>query len=45
MLLFTGIETVSAAAVPHGQRFWAFTPSGGGDMEIYSLSNLQCRDA
>ena len=19
---------------PHGQRFWAFTPSGGGDMEI-----------
>ena len=21
-------------AVPHGQRDWAFTPSGGGDMEI-----------
>ena len=21
-------------AVPHGQRDWAFIPSGGGDMEI-----------
>ena len=21
-------------AVPHGQRDWAVTPSGGGDMEI-----------
>ena len=32
-------------AVPHGKRFWAFTPFGGGDMEIKkSLSNLQCYD-
>ena len=31
------IKTVSVdgrSAVPHGQRDWAFTPSGGGDMEI-----------
>ena len=33
---FTYIETVSAGveAVLHSQRDWAFTPSGGGDMEI-----------
>ena len=24
-------------AVPHGQRDWAFTPSGGGDMEIQKV--------
>ena len=23
-------------AVPHGQRNWAFTPSGGGDMDLSS---------
>ena len=28
------IETVSAGGRSHGQRNWAFTPSGGGDMEI-----------
>ena len=27
------IETLSAAG-RYGQRLWAFTPSGGGDMEI-----------
>ena len=28
------IETVSAGGRSHGQRNWAFTPSGGGNMEI-----------
>ena len=40
---WVSIETVSAGGRSHGQRDWAFTPSGGGDMEIqkaYQKYNL-----
>ena len=31
---------VGGGGVPHGQQSWAFTPSGGGDMEIQKKACL-----